>query len=329
MGKKPPSETDNQALYWFRRNAIQSDDELNTVGRMLMQMGLLQPFKMRAQTQAAGFGVSVDTARRARRIALMPFAYKGIEAPLFEKQGKAYVKFEVEGQSWNERFNACPYINLYFRLVTLRVDCASGAADGKAHGSARTFAEMIADKPKLISAALHDNEAKDKAIFEIESYAAGRHSYRPRLERVAKDYVKKAMPDKKKPDKQYARYILETQCDIHGGKAKSFIEAYVVPGQRLQLTGTYEKLVKAMARLYKDLAAKRLAAGNPPRGLGPGEIIKYYFEWIEKRTRNLTPSIKVLSITSGWFKQFRAKQSSLEQHDIITGEYVEPVEVTR
>jgi hypothetical protein len=323
MAKKHnASEQDNQEFYWFKRNAIQPDGGLNTVGRMLMQIGLLQPYKMAARTQAKGFGVSVDTARRARRIAVTPFTHKGIEAPLFEKKGKEYLKWEVEGQSWNERFNACPYIrSTYFRLVTVRVDLA---AAGKGYGiSVRKLAEMIGATVTAARKALENNAAKDEVIFEIEPQTGGRYSYRPRLQLIAGTYEKKVKKlVKQKPD-QEARYILETECGIHGPKAKAFYKDYIVPARKLQLIGTYRKLVKALVKLYNDITAMRLASTfRRPVNYSAGSIIPMYLQWIGEQNYSISPTTKVLSIKAEWFWQFRRAQSRLEQSDIITGEPV-------
>ena len=171
MKKIHASREKNQAYYWFRRNVIQSDEELNTIGRMLLQMALLQPYMMTAQTQAKGFGVSLDTAWKVRRLAVEPFTFKGVTAALFEKRGNEYVKTKIA--DWNDRFNACPYLDTYFRTITLRVDLAFVPTDGKGHGSASELAGMMVANSTTVRGALHNNRAKDETIFEIEAYKGG------------------------------------------------------------------------------------------------------------------------------------------------------------
>lgn len=326
-GKVNVAKQNNRPFYWYRRNAIQTDSALYTKGRMLLQMSLLQPYIMALSTQADDFGVSTDTARRVRRLAIKPFTYKGIEAPLFDKEGRGFVKHEVEGQSWNDRFNACPHIkSIYFRTVTLRIDLAAVREDRTAYVSNKGIAEMIEAKtPRLVWDALNANRDKDNELFEVKSLGGEIYAYKPRLITIEEKPAKPAaVVDPNKLDRSKARFIIETEFGLKGSRALAFVDEIVVPAHRLQLKGTFEELVRALCKMRIDLLDIRRKAANRHPDYDPNDIIKLYIDWIDEQRHNTTipPTIGVLDIKVKWFEQCITLQSIREQTDIIRGEQV-------
>ncbi len=213
----------------------------------------------------------------------------------------------------------CRKIDLFLRLVFKVLTIASGTEDGWAHPSLRLLAEQLDSKPGAVSELVQTRKFLD--LFDVRQEPGRENAYRPRLERVMPEAVKKPAQRAGTPS------VDETVAGLFNGSriAADAFRKDVLLGALKLFKGTSEAEVAAeLGKLYRRVSEEtRRSDTNIGTGLpGPHELLRRYIAWLSEQNwlTNKKPAI-IFRFDGNVFGGFREEEARLDPlgRDPITG----------